>query len=837
MGFEKCISEVSSALGRELTDDEAIDLFENIQRRVKKAKDQPGSFDEATRKSKEQMIEEEKTARFVKKRQAYLSYKARINLLDYIDSNFPKEEILGLQSYMVGSQRNRTASKSSIAAQILAYHDQMLSAMTGDLKGANLEKVFLSGEFDLELARALHAISRKEELPYTGPKDVMELARIVKKYQDVMVKDLNGAGANIGLYEGYIVRNSHDAYKIGDVTPDVWKKDILERLDIDRTFEGRNIDETLDGIYKNLKAGTHYKVPDKITGFKGGSSNIGRRVSEERFFHWKSPDDWYEYNKKYGYGNISQAVFRQMGLTSRNVILMQKLGPNPRDTLNKVVEYIKARKTTDEETVSKLEKSMDEKHGALIHQYSEISGATQMVQYNLAAKIGTGARIFNAVTQLGGALITSLSDIGGIITHMKYLGFDLFDGLEIAITGLAKGRQADELAKLNSSLGVTFKSIIEDISRIGYADDNGPGTLSKMANLYFKYNGLNWWTETLTAAGIRGLSNLYALERKLTFDQLNNQQRLTLNQFNIDSDKWDMARQTAEKAADGKEYIMPDRIGDLPDQVFAEYLQKKGIKPNERLIKEEKKKIELEWVTFFSENSRVAVLQPDALTRSMMQRGFKKGSLEREVLDFLGQYKSFPMAFVQKVMGREVYGRGANSVSEAMRNKNGELFGLANVFLISTIFGYASMNLKAILAGKSPRNPDSGFDYYKLVMAAMAQGGGAGLYGDFLFGEMKSRYGAGPLDSLLGPTFGKLSSVADLFGRVKNGDDLAASTFKFAMSNVPGNNLWWAKIPLDYAITYRVQEMLNPGALKRMEQRIKKENDQTYLFPPSQVIR
>ncbi len=42
MGFEKCISEVSAALGRQLSDDEAIDLFENVQRRVKKAKDNKG---------------------------------------------------------------------------------------------------------------------------------------------------------------------------------------------------------------------------------------------------------------------------------------------------------------------------------------------------------------------------------------------------------------------------------------------------------------------------------------------------------------------------------------------------------------------------------------------------------------------------------------------------------------------------------------------------------------------------------------------------------------------------------------------------------------------------
>jgi len=836
MSFEKCISEVSAALGRQLTDDEAIDLFENVQRRVKKAKEKGGSFDDAVKQSKKEMTEEEKTARFVKKRDVYLSYKARINLLDYVDSNFADNKVLGLQSYMVGSQLNRTASKSSIAAQIVSARADYLSGITGDLKKGSYEKMLLSGQFDREIGRALWAINRREELPYEGPKEAMEIARIIKKYQDVMVKDQNDAGANISLYEGYIVRNSHDADKIASAKYETWSKDILERLDVDRTFEGRNIDETLNGIFENLSNGTHYKVPDKITGFKGGTSNIGRRLSEERFFHWKSADDWFEYNQKYGYGNISQAIFKQMEITARNVVMMRKLGPNPKDTLNKVVEYIKARKDTDAKTQKELDKAIG-KYGKLNHQFDEISGATQMIHNNYAAKVGYLTRGFNAVTQLGGAVIASLTDIGGIMTHLKYQGFDLFDGVHTSVSALAKGRRADEIPEVLSSNGVFHDSMIGEISNVGFAEDGAPGMMAKMTNFFFKWNGLTWWTESLRSSTILAMSNLFAHRKNLTFDQLNAENQRVLKQYNIDADKWDMARQTATKASDGKEYFMPHKIADLPDQVFADYLTKQGVTPTERTIKELKRDVQLEWRTFFSDNARTAVLEPDALTRSMMQRGYQKGSYEREFLDYVGQYKSFPVAFMQKVIGREIYGRGSNTVAEAMKNKNGELWGLANVFLISTMFGYASMNMKDILTGKNPRNPEDAFGYYKLVMAAMARGGGAGLYGDFLFGEMKSRYGAGPLESLLGPTYGKLSSVADLFARVKNGDDVAASAFKFMVSNTPGNNIWWAKMPLDYGITYRFMEMSNPGALRRMETRIKKEQDQTFIFPPSQAVR
>jgi hypothetical protein len=298
-----------------------------------------------------------------------------------------------------------------------------------------------------------------------------------------------------------------------------------------------------------------------------------------------------------------------------------------------------------------------------------------------------------------------------------------------------------------------------------------------------------------------------------------------------------MFRQTGKIGADGKEYLLPNKIADLPDQVFADYLTKRNVKPSDTAIAELKREVETQWRTYFTDRAEYAVLEPDARTQSIMNQGHQPGTVLGEVLKFVGQYKSFPIAFVQKVLGREIYGRGSDTLGQALRNGNGEMTGLMQVMVWSTIFGYGAMNAKAILAGKEPRKPEDARGYLELVKAAMLQGGGAGIYGDFLFGEMKSRYGAGPLETFLGPTFSNLSSLADLYGRAMKGDDVAGSAVKFVINNTPGNNIWWAKTALDYGVIYRLQEGLNPGYLKRMEQRIKKEQDQSFIFPPSQVIR
>jgi len=71
----KCISEASAALGRELTDDEAISLFTEVQKRIKAAKETSGPFDEAIQRAGEDYAKERSKAARIEKRNAAISVK------------------------------------------------------------------------------------------------------------------------------------------------------------------------------------------------------------------------------------------------------------------------------------------------------------------------------------------------------------------------------------------------------------------------------------------------------------------------------------------------------------------------------------------------------------------------------------------------------------------------------------------------------------------------------------------------------------------------------------------------------------------------------------------
>jgi hypothetical protein len=187
---------------------------------------------------------------------------------------------------------------------------------------------------------------------------------------------------------------------------------------------------------------------------------------------------------------------------------------------------------------------------------------------------------------------------------------------------------------------------------------------------------------------------------------------------------------------------------------------------------------------------------------------------------------------VSKVYGREFAASGKADIA-----------GIVHLAVMTTAFGYLAMTAKELVAGKKPRTADNPKQLGKIIGAAMAQGGGAGILGDFFFGEVNRYGGTSPLIAMAGPTASRIESAIKLGGAARRelimGDDadLASKTFREALSYVPGNNLFYLRNALNYLFIYDIQESLNPGYLRRMEKRIKKENNQEFFYPPSRSVR
>lgn len=208
------------------------------------------------------------------------------------------------------------------------------------------------------------------------------------------------------------------------------------------------------------------------------------------------------------------------------------------------------------------------------------------------------------------------------------------------------------------------------------------------------------------------------------------------------------------------------------------------------IILDARRDLELSVLRFVADETSYSVVEVDPRTRRTMTQGYRPGTFGGEAMRFIGQFKGFPVSFTQRVIGRALYGQRKDASFLEKGAHIGSL--LAGM----TMAGYMVIAMKDAARGYwPPRDP---FDY-KTILAALAQGGAAGLYGDFLFAQ-KNRFGGGVLESIAGPTIGEaaqltenLLSLRDAAAGKLTGNEAKApwaQMFSQAVNNTPMANLF-----------------------------------------------
>lgn len=836
-----CIDAVRAAAGN-LEDREIAEIFELLRGRVKELMAREGALgmEQATLRAADELGKQAQHAALIEKRNALINLRRRGEIISFVRNNFADRPDLGIESLLVGTNLARQGSRMSVAAEQKALGDAYIGGFTHDLERQDLVGILAKGDSDVDIADALWRIGNNLDTSKLNDQ-VVSIARIIQKYQEAARIDANRAGANIGSLPGYIARQSHDGEKIGSAGFDKWLEEIQPRLD-PRTFDDvANPAQFLRGVYDGLVSGDHLKAPgDKPSnGFKG-PANIAKKISQERVLHFKDGVAWHEYNTLFGTGNLREAVLRGLDLSGQNTALMRRLGTNPEANLNMAMDVIKedVRKSGDPKALANFNTA---RQNMIANRFSEVSGATRIPGSAWGARVSANVRAWQSLSKLGGALLSSFTDLPVAASEMRYQGKSFLGALGEMTTGLAKGRGSLEQREILSSFGVYADSMRGEIMRRFSADDSMGGKMSRGMSLFFKLNGLSWWTDANKAsAGLMMAHNL-AQNKGRAWGTMDASLRRTLGLYDLDAGKWDLLREMDTRMADGRDYMTTDGIPGIPDERISGYLTDQGRKVSDAAIRETREGLERSLRAYINDRVSYAVLEPDARTRSIMNQGSRPGTIMGELNRFMTQFKSFPAAYMQKTLGRELYGRGyaptplgegyrgSKDLIAALRNGNGERLAMAQLLLWTTAFGYLSMSAKDAVKGRQPRPADDP----KTWIAAMTQGGGFGIMGDFMFGEV-SRFGNKPLETLAGPTLGTASNLIDLWARVRSGDDAASSALRLAQNNTPFLNLFYTRIAMDHLFLWSVQEALNPGSLRRTEQRIQQENGQKFLVRPSQ---
>ena len=832
------IQAAAKAAGRELNEEEMVELVGDLQARIKQLQATDGmlGLEEAAMRAADEMGNQAKLAAVIEKRNALLNARRRLETVGYIRSTWSDRPDLGLESFLVGTNVARAGARRSVAAEQKQLSQAYIAGFLNDMEKAELLPFLTRGDNDADIADALWRLGTGRSVDGLS-KPAVDIATIMQKYQTATRTDANRAGAFIRDLPGYIVRQSHDPYKLERAGFARWRDEISGFLD-ERTFEGvTDRNEFLLAAYNGLVSGVHLKASTpEPTGFKG-PRNLAKKVSAERVLHFKDGLSWHQYNKAYGTGSLREAFLGGLDQAGQNTGLMRRLGTNPESNWEAILDELQ-RDLMDKPV--ELRRFQTDRRGWLKTRFAEVDGTARLAVNQQAARVASNIRALQSMAKLGGAVISAVTDLPVAASEMRYQGKGMLSSMGTLIGGMLSGKKPAEQREILSSLGVFFDSVRGEVVSKFSADDSLGGKMSRAQQLFFKLNGLTWWTDTMRSTAALMMSHHLAYNRALNWDQMNPDLRRTLELFDFDAGKWDLVRGTGAKLADGREYMTTQGLDEIPEADLAAYLTSKGRTANTAAVAELREELGAQLRSYITDRASYAVIEPDARTRAMMRRGTQPGTVAGELLRFVGQFKAFPVAILQKSFGRELYGRGytpsaytegaGRELIQALRNGNGEKLGIAQLLLWTTLFGYGAMTAKDLLKGREPRPADDA----KTWVAAMLQGGALGIYGDFIFGEA-NRFGGGLIGSLAGPTAGAVEGLADVLYRVRDGDDAAAAAVRFGIQQTPFLNLFYARAALDYLVLYSVQEALNPGSLRRTERRIEKENGQRYLLAPSKT--
>ena len=872
-----CVDEVMAAAreaGINLLPDEAEEIIQVLNERLAKRVENAAEGEELEIFGlAKEIAKQARINAVMQKRNRLLNAKAYADTMRFVKASDDPAE--ALSAIMVGSYKFMQGGQNSVDARQQAIMTKYAGELVAALRKEKLDVLFKSGELDEKIYEAMFDPDTFN-VNQAGGIEAKRIAEIIQITQKRLLKRKNRLGAMVGELKNYVVRQTHDPILLRDGARTdeqfrqaraKWVAYMMQDGVLDaKTFQNKpptkdgqpySNEDFLGDIWDNLVSGNHQKVSalrgddgkvDSLESFTG-PANLAKKLSQSRVIHFKSGKAAYEYSKTYSRQSLAESVVNGVTHDAQAIGLMEVFGTNPEAMFNRIINDLQ--KDPSMVGVDKVRR----RQGRLTNQFKEIDGSTRARGAGLPiafgadfAGIAAGWRMLQNMAKLGMATISSFSDIA---TKAHFINTrterGIFGSYAEAFSDIFRGYNSDEQKELAYLLSVGVESFLGDVHARFGANDSGPGAIAKAHQMFFRINGMNWWNNAQKVGLARMMSADLARYAGKSFNEIGDRTRFNLERYGITEADWDVMRSMEMKAVDGRDYITPSGIDTVADSVIeAAALAKINAtrkrplkKATATMIQKYRDDLSTKISTYLTDSADTAIPTPGAKERAFMNQGTARGTIAGEALRAIGQLKGFPITMVMKGMS------GQYQVSKQLGGgtKSG-IYGLAQMMVGTTMMGYLSLTLKDILKGKEPLEAfsvENGLNV-EVLTKAFVQGGGAGIYGDFLFGEY-NKYGQTLTQNLLGPTFGSIDDIARIYGNVLEAvetgdtDPLVKNATRFAVSNTPGLNLFYTKTALDYLFIYGLMEKTNPGYLRRMERRMEKDMEQKFYFPPSQYAQ
>lgn len=569
MAWEECIESIRAAAGRELTDDDVAGLLEDVQRRAERLRRDRVDLSaaELAREAARELSAEAEMAAKIEARNRKQNLLKRVARRSFYEKAPTLQ--LGLEAKLVGVNTPFEDSRRSVDAQGRALERDYKVGLTVDLERAGLFQFVRDGQHDREIARELFELTHPDGQPgRTGNRQAAEAAAIIHRYQEAARVGLNKAGAWIGQYDGWIARTAHDADRIRQAGFEEWKQAVLDTVDHDRTFDGvEDVDLFLRRVFNGLQTGIHLTT-EGMQGFKDpaftGPGNLAKRLSRGRVLHFRDADAWMAYQERFGGRRLIENVLGGLTHAARNTALMREFGTNPRAEFEGDLTFLKET-MRDRDPAAALSVAWSEHK--LRTQFDELDGTAMMPVNRMLARIGTFTRLWETTSKLGGALLSAVTDVPLKAAELRYQGVGLLEGYADGVASLTRGRGRGEVREVLDLLRAGSDGMLGGIAeRFDPGADTPTGTMSKLANLFFRWNGLQWWTDSQRAGAEMVMSRHLGRLVRTPFADLPDDTTRLLRAFGIGEPEWSALGTVDLAQVDGRAHLTPDRALRLSDE-------------------------------------------------------------------------------------------------------------------------------------------------------------------------------------------------------------------------------------------------------------------------------
>jgi hypothetical protein len=829
----RCIEALNRAAGKDLTPDEAIEVFDRIQktaRDIAAGRIKPeGDINMASPEGVMQKAAELAAVELIgdKIRQQRNTHQ-QVAILGERKAEIEAMKAGGIRDVdavrrLIANDADGRADRFSLEARVMGVSSLLKSRIqdTWAALGNDFLGFIQQPDKMRDLISEMKGTDTGNALAKKGAESWAKAAEEARQW-------FNEKGGEVGHLDDWGFPQHHSQELVAKTGVDAWIADVYPALNLKKYVDlaGNPMTEAeIKGLLTNAwwsiaTNGANKIEPGKMRGL-GARAN---RHAEERQIHFKDAETVLGYWAKYAEKTFPDILVGHMEQMAKDIAFLEHFGPNPDGTYRVLRdEAERAAKMADPTGVDRVENEL----ARLDNLYDYAAGRSKPVANQNVAHVFDALRNLNVAGKLGSAFWASFYGDKVMLEAMGRVNkLPMWQSWfnEVRLLNPFNAEERRQLQRQTLMLDYMRSAMYR------FGDDLGRSSWTgKLSNAVMKLSGMsaiNEWRR-----GAFGLTMMDTLGHEVSskgWAEVGEQDIHLLKSFGIGERDWN-----TWKLADLEDYghgnstmLTPESIAKIPD----DKLKAAGLIAPEagaNIAELVRREAIVKYLGALHSESANAVIEPGWKERAMMVGGLQRGNIRDELTRSFWQFKAFPIAQFQRIW----------EIGLSRPSTGGKVQFLSSVLLMQTMAGAMMLQTQALLSGQDPRPMDD----WKYWLAAFIKGGSLGIYGDFLYSQSATtRYGSGPLEVLAGPTIGSAATAVTALIQAGNAisegreTHLAAKLLNIGKGYIPAQNLWYTRAATDHIIFQNAQEALSPGYLANMRARSARDFGQEWWWSPGE---